>query len=224
LEKKVRAGGHLMQRTIAARLLCILIAAALLTGIPRTALALGTWAWFWNTSQDANPRPYSECQRRATAALQANGLSVAMSMSNPDTYRGESDSSHAMIMCVQEGRGFYMILDVVAANGSADDAHNLGNAINASFWGTVASSGCDPRTPVGGTWNWWDGTGTVTFYGNGTAAHSSGWTGQWVRNSDGSYRVYWARFNSNDYFTISPDGRSMPGNFNGHSGTATRTC
>ena len=87
---------------------------------------------------------------------------------------------------------------------------------------STAPSSCSSSSPVG-TWNWFDGS-TVTFAANGTATHSDGHTGTWGPAAAGSgyqFHVHW-NYPSDDYFTISPDGTTMTGSFQGKKGTSTR--
>ena len=65
---------------------------------------------------------------------------------------------------------------------------------------------------------------TITFSANGSAHHSLGASGIWDQRSDGSYHVHWDTWNSDDYFTISPDGMHMPGTYGGRTATNTRAC
>ena len=83
------------------------------------------------------------------------------------------------------------------------------------------TTGCSASNPVG-TWNWWNGA-TVMFYANGGArAINPNVSGSWQRTSANSYHVHWAH--TDDYFTISRDGRSMSGTFDGKPGRSTRNC
>ena len=66
-------------------------------------------------------------------------LRAVLSFSNPDTYAGESDTAHVMLMCIPQSRGFLMVLDVNVSGGSVS-AHDLGNAVNNAFWGTGGSN------------------------------------------------------------------------------------
>jgi hypothetical protein len=81
---------------------------------------------------------------------------------------------------------------------------------------------------VVGTWNWWNGY-TVTFNANGGATYQgsslvrSG-VGRWQRTGQNSYHVHWLGGNTNDYFTLSPDGSKIEGTFDGKPGVSTRKC
>jgi hypothetical protein len=117
----------------------LLAALSALLGLPSPALAVDAHFWFWTTAQDANPLPYSECQSRAMPALSAAGLSTGQMGANPDTFYGLTNTDYAMLMCIAQPRGFYMVLDI-AVNGGSRSAIDIGNAINSAFWGMPSPS------------------------------------------------------------------------------------
>lgn len=84
------------------------------------------------------------------------------------------------------------------------------------------------QEPIVGTWNWWNGY-TVTFNDNGGATYQgsslvqSG-VGRWQNTGGNNFHVHWLSSNTNDYFTLSPDGTKIQGKFDGKPGVSTRRC
>ena len=97
--------------------------------------------------------------------------------------------------------------------------------IAAVIFGTQAA-GCASTSPVG-RWRWWDGSGIATFSSNGAAllVRNDGTkiSGSLQALADGSYQVHW-EVGTDDYFRVSPDGMSLPGNYIGNTATSTRVC
>ena len=198
------------------RLSTAVVFSAFIMSAPCPAFAVeGNW-WFWTTTNDANPLPYSECIRRAPAAIASQGLTASL-RGNGNVFTVPTGPVWLSLMCLAQARGFYMILNVSTDGSRSSQA--VGDAVAGAFWGTAIANSCS--SPVG-TWNWWNG-GTVTFNSDGTVVHSNGHRGNWQPQTGGSWQVHvhWD-YPSDDYFRLSPDGKTMTGNFNGSSGTSTR--
>ncbi len=163
---------------------------------------------------------FQQCWDRAPQGLRSAGLSAVQ---DGRFFHGSDDVFTVSVVCYDLGNRFIVTITVAAQVGgvSAMTTDQVRDRIQGVIFGTQAAS-CASMSPVG-NWNWWNG-GVASFYANGTARHSSGSPGEWQQLSDGSYRVHWDAYNSNDYFRISPDGMHMPGNYNGTQGTGTRAC
>lgn len=175
----------------------------------------------WGQWTSGNGVPFGQCYDRAMPALRSVGLNATVQ--DRRFFYGTDDVFSVSVVCYDLG-GHYILTITVAAERSGVSpmtTDQVRDRIAAVIFGTQTAS-CASTSPVG-NWNWWNG-GVATFYANGTARHSTGSAGEWQQLSDGSYRVHWDAFNSNDYFTISPDGMHMPGNYNGAQGTGTRAC
>jgi hypothetical protein len=160
---------------------------------------------------------FIDCNAKAQQALRAMGLTVA---GHPDftgrenSWFGRSDKTTTVIVCYPLGNGGSVQVFFAAANaGSGVALGAFQTQLLQNFYGTGVAGGCS--SPVG-TWNWWNG-GSVTFTVDGVTKHSNGHTGKWLRLPDGSYYVHWD-YPTDDYFTISPDGKTMQANLNGHTG------
>jgi hypothetical protein len=131
-----------------------------LSAFAAPASAADTHYWFWTTAGDANPLPVSECTKRASGALKSAGLNSGQMGSNPDTFYGTSDTAYVMLMCIPQTRGFFMVLDVAVSGGSRPSV-DLGNAVNAAFWGTGGST-VQPQAGAGAGWRLSSNCGWVT--------------------------------------------------------------
>jgi hypothetical protein len=180
---------------------------------PAAANAVGP-AYF--EAHSGLPLSFQQCMQRATAAFKAEG--IAPVNADASTLVGGTPTDSAVIFCdygSQRGQSSVYHLVVMGTNST-----QLGRALAQRMQaGTTAASAC---TSPAGTWSWFDGS-TVTFAASGRAARSDGHTGTWASIAGGSYQYYvhWD-YPTDDYFTISPDGKTMTGSFNGTQGTSTR--
>ena len=157
---------------------------------------------------------FAQCWNRGAQALGAAGLSA---IQDGRFFHGSNDAFTASLICYDLGNRFILTIVVAQSGSSSMTTDQVRDVMLGAIFGS-APAAC-AASPVG-TWNWWNG-GTATFYSNGTATTSSGFSGNWERMNDGSFHVHW-NYPSDDYFRISADGRSMPGNYNGTAGTSTR--
>jgi len=183
----------------------------------------------WESYNTTRPAvSLADCIAKAPLALRAMGMTVTSRRdfaNNENIWIGHSAKTTTMIICYPLGSGKSAQFIFAAANeGAGVPLGEFQTQLLEQFYGTGSISGC---TSPAGTWNWWNG-GTATFTADGLATLSGGHTGKWVRLPDGTYTVHWD-FPSDDYFTLSADGKSMLGNmkghtgFNGQAGTSTRT-
>jgi hypothetical protein len=197
----------------------ISLAAAVLTFVSYAPAAAGPYMSWGQWTSDPGVA-FRQCWDRGAQALRSVGLSAVQ---DGRFFHGSDDVFTASLVCYDLGNRFIVTITVAAQVGgvSSMTTDQVRDRMQAVIFGTQAAS-CASMSPVG-NWNWWNG-GVATFYANGTARHSSGSPGEWLQLSDGSYRVHWDAYNSDDYFRISPDGMHMPGNYNGTAGTGTRAC
>jgi hypothetical protein len=168
---------------------------------------------------------FQQCRRQIQRALRAEEMTVVEEGANTGDFRGYSNTKRdgsgsldtAVVNCWSTNGGM-RITFACASQTPNNDAVAMCNRLIASVFQNTGGVSPNCASPVG-TWNWWNG-GTSTFNADGTA-NSNGYQGRWERLSDGRYHVHWS-YPSDDYFTISADGRSMPGNYNGTAGTSTR--
>jgi len=152
---------------------------------------------------------------RAPAALRAVGVTPRQ---DGRFFHGWNSAFIASVICYDLGGRFIVTIEVAQNGGNLAKTGGVRDRIRDVIFGSGGGSAPCGSSPIG-TWNWWNG-GTAVFYANGTA-NSNGYSGNWERLNDGSYHVHWS-YPSDDYFRISADGRSMPGNYNGTAGTSTR--
>ena len=195
-----------------------LCALTIATNAPALAGPYMSWGqWTSNTGV-----PFGQCWNGAPQGLRSVGLS---SDQDGRFFHGSNDAFTASVICYDLGNRFVVTITVAQSLGTENNGmttDQVRDRILAVIFGTQTAS-CASASPVG-RWRWWDGTGTVTLNADGTAVHGSGAPGNWGRLSSGGYAIHWPTWNSTDYFTISPDGMSMPGNYDGHTATSTRVC
>ena len=165
----------------------------------------------------------SECGRRGTAALQAEGFSVTNhSGPSEDSFflGGQRDPHSAIIMCDRSADGRTWVHIVVASvSGDSGVPGAERQRLQLLMNGSAARANCGT---IVGTWTWFDGN-TVVFNPDGSATHSGGSSGVWNRQADGSFHVHWQQFNTDDYFKLTADGMSIPGTYGGNrTGTGHR--
>ena len=92
-------------------------------------------------------------------------------------------------------------------------------------WASYLQQQLDQLQGIVGSWNWWNGL-TVTFSPGGGANYrgSASGTGSWQQTGGKSYHVHWKGGNTNDYFTLSSDGKKLEGTYDGKPGVSTRKC
>jgi hypothetical protein len=198
-----------------ARLIRVLFVVALFSFFTAAPASAGPYMSWGQWTSDPGV-PFSQCWDRGAQAFAAVGLS---SSQDGRFFHGSNDVFTVSLVCYDLGNRFIVTITVAAERSgiSPMTTDQVRDRMAAVIFGTGGASNC-ASSPVG-TWNWWNG-GTTTFYANGTAT-SNGYSGTWERLNDGSYHVHWS-YPSDDYFRISADGRSMPGNYNGTAGTSTR--
>mgnify|MGYP001279911208 CR=1 FL=1 len=164
----------------------VVASAALAIFATAPALAVDYGRWFWSTSNEARPLPFTECVRRAPAAMTAQGFTPHIAGTNPAYIDATSGLVSVTAFCVGQPKGFYMVLVVMSDDGTKS-ALSVGNAINAGFWGADSngSGGGSDATGAGGSWQL---TSNCKFVGSGwqstldlTQAASGALTGM-VRN------------------------------------------
>jgi hypothetical protein len=203
-----------MVRLIRVSLIVALL--SLFAGAPAWA---GPYMSYWQWT--SNPGvPFSQCWDRGARALRSVGLSASQ---HGRFFDGSDDAFTAFLICYDLGNRFILTIGVAQSGSSSMTTDQVRDRMAAVIFGSGGgtASNCASSSPVG-TWRWWDGN-AVTFYSNGTSQISGGHSGTWERLNDGSFHVHWD-YPSDDYFTISADGGSMPGTFGGHAGTSTRRC
>ena len=90
------------------------------------------------------------------------------------------------------------------------------------------ASGLAPATPspvtcdsLAGTWTWFNGR-TVTMSANGSLTDGGG-KGTWRKTGPQTFQLRWDTYNTTDTVTLSSDGSTLTGIFNGSKGTCRRT-
>ena len=147
-----------LRRTLIASAAFAMLAAA-------PALAVDYGRWFFSTANDPKPLPFSECVKRAQAAMASQGFGARVGGTNPAYLDATSGLVSVTAFCVGQPKGFYYVLVVMSDDGSKS-ALSVGNAINAAFFGsdTSAGSGGAAATGAGGSWQL---TSDCKFVGSG---------------------------------------------------------
>lgn len=162
------------------------------------AVAMSGSYGYWSTAADPNPMPYTECLRRAPAALTA----AAPGPLTNDVHGGQAtfatatDDYVVFITCIIAGNGFIMKLDAVGGDNQHATSYRLYVAVSNAFWGTVP-------TPT---------TNQMTM-----TIPDIGWQGTWTqRPGTNIWDTKW-QLGGDIRTTVSQGG------WNGASGTFTRT-
>ncbi len=136
---------------------------AMLAAAP--ALAVDYGRWFFSTANDPKPTPFSDCVKRAQAAMATQGFGAHVGGTNPAYLDATFGSVSVTAFCVGQPKGFYYILVVMSDDGSKS-ALSVGNAINAAFFASSPSAGGGGATATGagGTWQL---TSDCKFVGSG---------------------------------------------------------
>jgi hypothetical protein len=173
---------------------------------PEPSIAYGQWT--------ALTLGYSQCIARAPGALRSAGYA-----SSSQTFRGwfgSAGPTSATIVCYALGKGSIVTINV-ASNAGLDTANASLGKVAFGIFGTTPSS-C--TSPVG-SWNWFNGL-VVKINADSTATDPSGESGTWQSLGGGRFRLHWTA-NGTDEVTLSSDGNSLDGTFDGTQHTVRRT-
>lgn len=129
------------------------------------ALAIDYGRWFFSTANDPKPAPFSTCVSRVQAAMASQGFGARVGGTNPAYLDATTGLVSVTAFCVGQPKGFYYILVVMSDDGSKS-ALSVGNAINASFFGSASGAGGvgAAATGAGGSWQL---TSDCKFVGSG---------------------------------------------------------
>jgi stalled ribosome alternative rescue factor ArfA len=83
---------------------------------------------------------------------------------------------------------------------------------------TPASPKCDS---LAGIWSWFNGR-TVTITADGRVSTDNGGKGSWRKTGAQTFQLRWETYNTTDNVTLSNDGGTLTGVFNGNQGTCRR--
>ena len=168
----------------------------------RPATACGVWNWF-------------------------NGFTVTI---NADGTQSDSNGGHGTWAVQGDGRvrlhwDSYNSNDILAPS---SDGNTLTGTYNGQQARSTRRSACvssspPPLSSAGpcGVWSWFNGF-TITINANGTQSDSNGGHGTWSIQSDGRVHLHWDSYNSNDILTLSADGNTLTGSYNGQQARSTR--
>ena len=185
------------------------------------ALPLFAQAPAWSRGEQNLPISYDECYARAGNALQAEGYNIT---NRGGAFIGGNKDVHAaVIMCNVAPNNRTWANIVVASVSSDSGVPGLERQrLQARMDRPAAPPSAGNGATACGTWRWFNGN-VVTIRPDGTQSDNHGGSGTWRVENDGRVHLHWPTYNSDDYLTVSADGNSVIGTYNGQAATSNRT-
>lgn len=171
-------------------------------------------------ADDYLPITQSECLSRAKQAYATLGYSAAPISGG---YLANQSIHNSYILCRDGCNGQTLATIFVASNATDGGVPGYQRVQLENLMRSPGGTNRPPASTAGacGVWNWFNGF-TVTLNANGTQTDSNGGRGTWSVQNDGRVRLHWDSYNSNDILTLSADGNTLTGTYNGQQARSTR--
>jgi hypothetical protein len=188
-------------------------------GVSTCQSLAGTWSWF-------NGRTVT---MTAGGSLSDGGGSGTWSRTGPQTYQLNWKTYNTIDTVTLSNDGLTL---TGVFNGNKGNCRRLsGDCMPGSSAATPSSASTNTSSSVptpgvstcqslAGTWSWFNGR-TVTMTASGSLSDGGG-SGTWSRTGPQTYRLNWKTYNTIDTVTLSNDGLTLTGVFNGNKGNCRR--
>ena len=150
------------------------------------------------------------CTDAARRALTIAGFAVAVQ--DERIFYGAKPDAAAVINCYQSGDSAVYTTTTVSTRGHEAAVESQHTLLALMFpEGSAAGGSCaDPIS----RWRWFNGA-LVTINADGTVSDDRGGAGAWVKTGADVYEVHWTASNGVDRLTLSDDGMTLRGLYNG---------